>query len=45
MDAIKPTTTIDEKKNEFYTLEDKDYLLIQAIRKLCREIEKLRMAL
>jgi len=39
---IKPTTEIDEKKGEFYTLEDRDFLLIKAIRDLTASIEKLR---
>jgi hypothetical protein len=38
MKAINPTNEKDEKKGEAYTLEDKDYLLIQAIRELTRVI-------
>lgn len=38
---IKPTNPIDEKKGEFYTLEDKDFLLISALRNLAIQIEKL----
>lgn len=42
---IKPTKTIDEKKGEFYTLEDRDYLLISAIRQLSETIERLRLSI
>ena len=37
---IKPTTTTEE-----YILEDKDYLLIMAIRNLTATIERLRLSL
>lgn len=39
---IKPTTTIDESKDEFYTLEDKDFLLITAINNLTAELNMAR---
>ena len=42
---IKPTNEIDEEKGEFYTLEDKDFLLIKAIRDLTMSIEKLRSSI
>jgi len=38
MKLINPTNEKDETKGEAYTLEDKDYLLIQAIRELTRVI-------
>ena len=43
--SIKPTNFIDLEKEEAYTLEDKDFLLIQAIRNLSQTIEKLRLSL
>tara|TARA_Y100000310_G_scaffold344233_1_gene455872 strand:- start:3156 stop:3290 length:135 start_codon:yes stop_codon:yes gene_type:complete len=43
MKAINPTNEKDEDKGEAYTLEDKDYLLIQAIRDLTNEIERARL--
>ena len=49
-ELIKPTTEapIDEKTGEkeeiTYILEDKDYLLISAIRDLTNEIQKLRLS-
>ena len=42
-DNIKPTTIL--KPGEKYTLLDKDFLLIQAIRALTNKMEKLRAAL
>ena len=42
MKLINPTNEKDEAKKESYTLEDKDYLLIQAIRDLSMEIRKMR---
>ena len=43
MIKISPTNTIDESKDESYTLEDKDFLLITAIRDLTKEIERTRI--
>jgi len=43
MKLINPTNKKDEDKKESYTLEDKDYLLIQAIRDLTIEIRKMRI--
>lgn len=37
---IKPTTFPNETKDEFYTLEDKDFLLINAINNLTAELRK-----
>ncbi len=42
MDKIEPTTIIDKEKNESYKLEDKDYLLIMAIRELTKELNMAR---
>ncbi len=39
METIKPTSTI--KKDEAYTLEDKDYLFIKAIQELTVAIKQL----
>ena len=44
MIEIKPTTFPDEKKGESYTLEDKDFLLINSINNLANEIQKLRIS-
>lgn len=41
MEEIKPTTILD--KEEFYTLEDKDYLLIKAIQELTKAIKYLTL--
>ena len=41
MKLINPTNEKDETKGEAYTLEDKDYLLIQAIRDLTTELRRL----
>jgi hypothetical protein len=42
---IKPTTIFEEGETEEFTLADKDYLLIDAIRKLALEVSKLRSRL
>ena len=42
---IKPTTTFKEDEEKEFTLADKDYLLIDAIRKLALEVSKLRCKL
>lgn len=44
MTDIQPTTFPDAEKGEFYTLEDKDFLLINAINNLANEIMKLRLS-
>jgi len=41
MKLINPTNEKDEDKGEAYTLEDKDYLLIQAIRDLTKELRRM----
>mgnify|MGYP003150694652 CR=1 FL=1 len=41
MKLINPTNEKDENKEESYTLEDQDYLLIQAIRDLTTELRRL----
>ena len=41
MKLKNPTNEKDETKGEAYTLEDKDYLLIQAIRDLTTELRRL----
>ncbi len=43
-DVIKPTSKAEKEGEDVeYTLEDKDYLLITAIRNLTNEIQKMRL--
>tara|TARA_B100001971_G_scaffold204893_1_gene221643 strand:+ start:132 stop:275 length:144 start_codon:yes stop_codon:yes gene_type:complete len=42
---IKPTTTFKEDEEKEFTLADKDFLLIEAIRNLSEEVLKLRCKL
>lgn len=42
-EVIKPTTSPDFEKGESYVLEDKDYLLIKAMRELTIAINKGRI--
>jgi len=42
-EKISPTTTPNFEKDESYVLEDKDYLLIEAINNLSNEIKKGRL--
>jgi hypothetical protein len=39
-EKISPTTTPNFEKGESYVLEDKDYLLIEAINNLTKELER-----
>ena len=42
MSRVKPTNEKDAEKGEFYTLEDKDYLLIMAINNLAAAIRSIK---